>query len=272
MGLATMLENFLPEEAGSTASLVNRLLRRMPAPTTYVEIGVASGKTLLRVQADRVVGVDPSPEPFERPERCTLHLVASSTYFREMVSADAPISVAFVDGLHLWETCLEDIISCFEHLKQGGYVIVDDVYPPGIGEAMRAETYEEAVRCADRAGLTIENWMGDVWRSIVALTGADVPGLRWATVPITRDRYHTIFWWGSKRRWEGAMRDAISAGNQLRAGELDVGVVGDFSRSGMAPWYRYQPYWRFLLAQRLREVWQSLRSLRRGWRAMLRLN
>ena len=256
--LQRIRQRIIPTEAGSTSSLANRLLRRMPPPTTYLEVGVASGKTLVRVGADRLIGVDPSPEPFVRSDRCTLHQISSNDYFREMAHDEAPFSAAFVDGLHLWEACLEDILSAFEHLEPTGFVIVDDVYPPGLDEAVRAATFEEAARIARSAGQQITSWMGDVWRAIFLLTHAHVPGLRWATIPITQDRFHTVFWWSKGRVPSVEMRASLSEAQLQIAATAPVTSIGDFTRRGMARWYRYQPYWRFMLSLRWREYRQTM--------------
>jgi hypothetical protein len=234
----------------------------VPPPTAYLEIGVASGKTLVRVGADRLIGVDPSPEPFVPPDHCSLHLIRSNDYFREMARADAPFSVAFVDGLHLWEACLEDILGAFEHLARTGFVIVDDVYPPGVDEAVRAETFEEAARIARNAGHDITSWMGDVWRAVFLLTHANVPGLRWATIPITQDRFHTIFWFSQRRVPSVDMRGHLTEASLQSAATAPVTVIGDFTRRGMAGWYRYQPYWRFMLSLRFRELLQRRSAVR----------
>lgn len=253
---------FFPIEAGSTSSLTNRVLRRMPHQTTYLEIGVASGKTLVRVDADRLIGVDPSPEPFIPPDRCTLHLVPSTEYFRQTAREEGPFSVVFVDGLHLWEACLEDIFGAFEHLVRTGFVIVDDVYPPGSDEAVRAATFEEAARTAETGGRNITSWMGDVWRTVFLLANADVPGLRWATIPITHDRYHTVFWHSRGETPPARLRSHVSEAQLRSAGSAPVAAIGDFSRRGMAKWYRYRPYWQFMLFLKFREIRERVLAVR----------
>jgi hypothetical protein len=252
--LPTLLAQKFPTEVGKSSSLMNQLLRRARGTRHYLEIGIASGKTIVNVQADLAVGVDPFPEVRTVPTNCIIHQVSSRDFFKSKAMIAAPYSVIFVDGLHLWEECLEDILLSFDNLAEFGFVAVDDTYPSGEAEAVRAQTYEEAVLLGRKSGREIEGWMGDVWRAAFVLTHAGIPGLRWATVPIKQSRYHTVFWWSRQESASQRVRDFITAELLLEGGAVPVSVVGDFTRRGMAEWYRYQPYWRFLLFQRLREL------------------
>jgi hypothetical protein len=245
------LERFFPTEAGTSAAIINRLLRGRPEPRSYLEIGIAAGETLRSVNAHHVVGVDPYPGEFQVPENCTIHRMTSRDYFASLTN-DVRFDVIFVDGLHLWQDCLEDTLSAFDHLANEGFVIIDDVYPAGPDEAVRASSYEEAVRIAATAGRDITSWMGDVWRVLFVLAHVRDTGLQWATLPIAHGRYHTILWRTGTTL--SRLRDLIGT-DVIKAGEIaDLSAVGDFTREGMASMYRYRPYWRFLASQRGREM------------------
>src|SRR5215831_10139014 len=83
-------------------------------PGVYLEIGVDAGRTLsLARPPTRAIGVDPSApagRAFAAPTR--LHSVESDVFFEsgeaERELAGAPVDLAFVDGLHLFEQALRD--------------------------------------------------------------------------------------------------------------------------------------------------------------------
>ena len=66
-----------------------------------------------------------------------------------------PIDLAFVDGLHLCEQALRDILNVEQHCRPEGVILVHDCLP--ISEATAARDHTTMV------------WSGDVWRSILAL-------------------------------------------------------------------------------------------------------
>ncbi len=124
--------------------------------------------------------------------------------------------------------------------------MVDDTYPSGKWEGERAPDYFQAVANARSHGVEIGSWMGDVWRAAFLLARAAPPELEWATVPVTNNRYHTIFWW----------RDGDAAGRSLRPSIKDSLIseasiapseaVGDFTRAGIADWYHVESFSAFV--------------------------
>lgn len=223
--------------------------RRGAEPVSrYLEIGVAEGRTLPRVRADAAVGVDPFPKvlPDEIPESIKLHEEPSSGYFAsDRPSREGPFDVVFVDGLHLWESALADVLHAFANLKRGGFVVVDDVLPSGAWEGERAASYADAVAQARAAGYPLISWMGDVWRAIYALTHGCQGSLGWATLHIKHDRYHTVFWKLSD------YFNAASTDFDIEAlSGLALNVPGEtatqFRRRKIPSWYRAVPYRRFM--------------------------
>ena len=106
------------------------------SPETYVEIGVATGASLSRAQADtRAVGIDPAPR-ISRPikARARLYPIESDTFFErydlfEELGTDR-IAVAFIDGLHLFEQALRDFINIEKYAQADTLTLIHDCYPP----------------------------------------------------------------------------------------------------------------------------------------------
>jgi Methyltransferase domain len=156
-------------------ALLDRLHQHL-RPRGYVEIGVADGHSLGLARPGTVaVGVDPEPGP-EVAERCPHHTVVRSTsseFFartrRQDVLGDRPLDLAFVDGLHHFETALADVAHLERWAHPGTVVLVHDCHP----------TDE---RCGARERTTVA-WAGDVWK-VVACLRTERPDLAVATVDV----------------------------------------------------------------------------------------
>lgn len=254
--------------AESTAELVAVLLSTRPRPWSYLEIGIASGLTFVAVTADCRVGVDPYPEDFDLPVGSAVHRVPSSEYFSsDAPRQEGPFDVIFVDGLHLWEAALEDALCAFEHLAPGGFVVIDDVFPSGRWEGVRAETYEAAVSQARAHGYELSAWMGDVWRAVKVLTHANIRGLNWVTLQVTKTRFHTVLWWADPKIGLASVRDSIDVGLRERVGIASVESLGGFTIESMPNWYRFEGYRKFSerIARRRRFRRETFGSSRRVW-------
>jgi hypothetical protein len=129
-------------------------------PRTYVEIGVATGTTLrLAPGSTDVLGIDPLPRVATR---------RSNTAFLRNMSEDAfksgavdrwlqgrAIDLAFIDGLHEFETALHDFFEVEKRCAPDSIVLFHDCLP---------ESSEWTVRSGPS-----EPWTGDVWKVVVAL-------------------------------------------------------------------------------------------------------
>ena len=110
-------------------------------PQHYLEIGVASGKSLALSRC-RSVGVDPGfhiDVPIDVD--MALFRISSDEYFtREDPLAPTrgqPFDLAFIDGLHLFEFAFRDFINVERHMRASSVVIFDDVLPRSVEEAAR---------------------------------------------------------------------------------------------------------------------------------------
>jgi hypothetical protein len=138
---------------------------------SYFEIGTGKGDSL-SVANCAAVGVDPNfrmgtrdivgKKPF-----CALYQMPSDTFFHRHDPThifDGPIDLAFLDGMHYCEYLLRDFANTERHCRRNSVIVLHDCVPVEIAIAERtASPSLEAIR----AGW----WMGDVWRTLLALRG-----------------------------------------------------------------------------------------------------
>jgi len=140
------------------------ILHEALVPRTYLEIGVATGESLLLAQAHTLcVGVDPEPMPDEHPARHLPNAVifeeTSDTFFaiRDLnaVLRGDPLDFAFIDGMHLFEYSLRDLINIEANSHAGTVVAVHDCLP-----------IDAVTSSRERTTVT---WTGDVWKLVACL-------------------------------------------------------------------------------------------------------
>jgi len=103
---------------------------------TYLEIGVATAKTFMAINAPRKIGVEPrKPNPdlvplIDRASVCNFQLKSDDFFATEPgLFAEQPIDVAFVDGLHDWQQAVRDVENCLDYLSDSGLIIMHDCSP-----------------------------------------------------------------------------------------------------------------------------------------------
>jgi hypothetical protein len=130
-------------------------------PRTYVEIGVADGKSItLALPETRAIGVDPDPK-IGRPvgPRTSIRAMTSDAYFAMYdVAGDLgglPIELAFIDGMHHFEFALRDFINVERRCSAGSTILIHDVFP--------------VTRLSAERERQTSFWSGDVWRLVLIL-------------------------------------------------------------------------------------------------------
>ncbi len=138
------------------------LLRRLHSvlePRRYLEIGVRWGQSL-GVSRCPSIGIDPAFS-INAELHTDVHLfrTTSDEYFaREAPLAPVggePFDLAFIDGMHLFEFALRDLINAERYCRPGSLIVFDDVLPRNPHEAAR-------VRITSA-------WTGDVFRILDVL-------------------------------------------------------------------------------------------------------
>lgn len=130
-------------------------------PRTYVEIGVATGRSIMLAGATtRAIGIDPAPDLHgPLPGNVTVFRQTSDEFFaghdlRELLG-DRPVDLAFIDGMHLFEFALRDFVNLEKRCDAGSTILLDDCWPLDRRTAARERT--------------TQFWNGDVWRILPAL-------------------------------------------------------------------------------------------------------
>lgn len=128
-------------------------------PALYLEIGVDEGVSLACARG-AAVGIDPRPELrlcVDLPPTATIVASSSDAFFASQARAllQPQPELAFIDGMHLFEFALRDLINTERHLAPWGLVVLDDIYPCHPAQARRRR----------RTGA----WTGDVWKLLPIL-------------------------------------------------------------------------------------------------------
>jgi SAM-dependent methyltransferase len=138
-----------------------RQLHERLEPRTYLEIGVAAGRSLALANPSTVaVGVDPALAiEVELGPQTRLVEEPSDDFFAGWDVAalfdGIGIDLAFIDGLHLFEQALRDLTNVAEFLAPGGCIVLHDTLP-----------YNRIVAQRRR---TTQKWTGDVWKVVECL-------------------------------------------------------------------------------------------------------
>lgn len=176
---------------------VMRQLCRLYPEARYLEVGVWRGATFDKVPAPRKVAVDPvfqlKPPHGDRTQEThpgtDFHEVTSDVYFSSIVGRDEKFDVIFLDGLHVYEQTLRDLMNALDHLSPDGVVVVDDTHPPTHVAALPNRDDHFAVR--DYTGATDKRWMGDIYK-LVWFVQTFCPHLSYRT--IADNHGQTVFW------------------------------------------------------------------------------
>lgn len=134
-------------------------LHRWLRPSLYLELGVDQGMSLVCANGP-AIGVDPRPSleltPELPPTACVL-TSSSDAFFAQQANEllqPAP-ELAFIDGMHLFEFALRDLLNTELYMAPWGLIVVDDIYPCHPVQASRRRRSR--------------SWTGDVWKLLPIL-------------------------------------------------------------------------------------------------------
>jgi predicted O-methyltransferase YrrM len=166
-------------------------------PRAYLEIGVALGDTLRLSRAARSTGVDPAYSIQRDLSGATYRLYReTSDAFFARPDEGVRYDFAFVDGLHLFEQSLRDIVNAERICTPGAVIAVHDVLPSArIMQSRRRLTH---------------SWTGDVWKVIPALRRLD-PMLRLTVIDTPPSGLLLVANLNPKRRLDPGALDRIVA-------------------------------------------------------------
>lgn len=138
-------------------------LHEQVRPRTYLEIGVQTGRSL-RYSRSCTIAIDPAFS-LVNEVLCDLHLVRATSdefFARKHPLAHFPFpaaDLAFIDGMHLAEYALRDLINVERYTLPTSVIVLDDMLPRHVDEAGRGR---EAAKARGA-------WAGDVYKVVTAL-------------------------------------------------------------------------------------------------------
>jgi predicted O-methyltransferase YrrM len=156
------------------------LIHRKRQPRVYLEIGVATGKSLALAKAGtRALGIDPSLagpniHVYHSPENVPqLYGMASDDFFasQDLICemGQDNFDVAFIDGLHHFDQALKDFINLEKFSGKDSVILIHDCIPVDPRVASRVQN--------------TAFWTGDVWKIIPCLKTVR-PDLEIVTLPV----------------------------------------------------------------------------------------
>lgn len=115
----------------------------------YLEIGVNTGETFVKVNCSYKVSVDPEQYGY------TTCQMTSDEYF-EKLDKNEKFDLIFVDGLHTYEQCYKDLENSIKHLSDDGFIVCHDMNPPSSSHAK-----------SEYNPYALIDWNGDVYKAFI---------------------------------------------------------------------------------------------------------
>ena len=209
-----------------SARRLNRLTSKMPAASTYLEVGVQHGTTLEQVQVPFKWGVDPYPrfQSHRLPEGYRFFRGTSDHFFGSLPS-NVRFDLVFLDGLHTWSQTYRDLIHVSRHCHDLSVVLIDDVLPSDEFSALPSE--EEALRRRHATGRMTWEWHGDVYKTLVAIDRLH-PELDFHVIQDFQGNSQAVVWWRSGK-------SAIRPGLDAQLLEIDEIQYSDVFKENVVP-------------------------------------
>jgi hypothetical protein len=161
----------VPDLAGEPYTAVLRRVHDVLAPRTYFEVGCNTGASLAYARG-RVIGVDPSfavmGNAFAGKSACHFFQMTSDAFFRDhdpQAILGAPIDLAFLDGMHLYEFALRDFMNTERSCRKNSIIMLHDCLPVDA----TITTREDDVELRRQVSTKPTWWTGDVWKLMVIL-------------------------------------------------------------------------------------------------------
>lgn len=193
----------------ASSERINKL-GRLNNSSTYLEIGVAEGRTFKGVQLPHKTAVDPSfkfntQDYKDQPDNYFFEKT-SNEFFTELPNIrkhnygkDITYDIIYIDGLHVFSQALQDFTNSLAYSHDKTIWIFDDTVPSDPYSSITDAPLEFKVRRL--AGITDWPWHGDVFKCVYALHDF-YPEFSWATV-YDQGNPQTVVWktnWPSVRK------------------------------------------------------------------------
>src|SRR5271163_201190 len=154
-----------PSGGSHSVRRIRRIAEHVDA-RTYLEVGVAKGRTFNALTFDRKVAVDPRFRfdiADHRKAGVDFHELTSDRYFSEY-GALQKFDIVFLDGLHTFQQTLRDFCNSLACAHARTVWLIDDVLPIDVFSAWPVQ--KEAYQFRKRAGGDSAAWHGDVFKVV----------------------------------------------------------------------------------------------------------
>lgn len=158
--LAEHLNESLRRLPGPAYTQILKWIHRILEPANYLEIGVHKGFSLQQARPNTpTIGIDPLPDiELDLIADVTIYELTSDEFFARydpMELFGGPLELVFIDGLHLFEQVLRDLINVERHSTTDTVVLLHDCLP-----------LDEVTAGRER---TTDFYSGDVWKAALVL-------------------------------------------------------------------------------------------------------
>jgi hypothetical protein len=160
---------------------------------SYLEVGVADGRTFVEIKCPRKVGVDPKFlfDTTARPSTEVFHTMTSDSYFSDPALYEV-FDLVYLDGLHTYPQTLADLRNALDRTAAGSIILIDDVLPSDPFSAIPDLGKSRLFRRQYGNNPTSRAWHGDVYKVIVYIHDY-LPDLSYATFN-TGGNPQTVVW------------------------------------------------------------------------------
>ncbi len=120
---------------------------------SYLEIGVAKLNTFSKIRCTAKTGIDPIlPRDQIESFGGILGNVTSDKFFEEN---HMKFDIIFIDGLHVYEQTVKDMVNSYNSLNYGGFIILHDCKPESVSTSLKEPESP------------LSSWNGDVYKAII---------------------------------------------------------------------------------------------------------
>lgn len=169
--------------------------------TSYLEIGVESGRTFNSLSFESKTAVDPAflfsvPKPV--PGKLAFHEEPSDEFFRKLPNKQK-YDLIFIDGLHTWDQTYRDFCNSLLHSRRRTVIILDDTVPCDEFSALRDAAECVKLRSISNSPTKSQDplaWHGDTYKSLI-LIKLFHPSLDYATITDGENPQTVV--WSAKR-------------------------------------------------------------------------
>lgn len=191
-------------------------IKEINAGTSYLEIGVETGRTLLNVDMPSKDGVDPSfkfdTSRFASPD-VRFFPQTSDAFWTS--GEGRTYDIIMIDGLHTFEQTFRDLICSMRFSHQQTVWLIDDTLPSDVFSAIPDQA--RCLRERQKLGNQNRAWHGDVYKIVPAIHDF-IPVFDYATI-VNSGNPQTLAWFANRNDFKPRLNnvEAIS-----RMGYFDI--------------------------------------------------